>query len=153
MFPQVEEVRNFVRDNAQRLLTVDDLPVYAVSARQALQAKLAATTSPDGTLDPLRLAQDPLWTTSGFRELEDFIFGFMGASTDRGAERLRLKLETPLGVGLALLSALEAQLKAEELKAESDLKALEEVGKQLLRFETAMVNGAGVQRQQTLDVV
>lgn len=131
---------------------MEELPVYPVSARQALQAKLAASLE-DGTVDTARLSEDPLWTTSGFKELEEFIFGFMGASTDKGAERLRLKLETPLGVGLALLTACESQLTAEAFKAEGDLKALEDVQKQLQRFEEAMLNGAILQRQRTLAVV
>jgi hypothetical protein len=99
------------------------------------------------------LSEDPLWTTSGFKALEEFIFGFMGADTDRGAERLRLKLETPLGVGVALLAACDSQLTAEAFKAEGDLKALEDVQKQLQRFEEAMRNGAILQRQRTLAVV
>lgn len=149
---QVEEVRNFVRDNAQRLLTVEQALVYPVSARQALQAKLSALLE-DGTVDVARLSEDPLWTTSGFKELEEFIFGFMGASSERGAERLRLKLETPLGISVALLAACDQQLAAEAFKAESDLKALEDVLKQLQRFEEAMLNGAILQRQRTLAVV
>lgn len=151
-YSEVEEVRNFVRDNAQRLLTVDQALVYPVSARQALQAKLSAS-SEDGTVDTTRLSEDPLWTTSGFKALEEFIFGFMGADTDRGAERLRLKLETPLGVGVALLAACDSQLTAEAFKAEGDLKALEDVQKQLQRFEEAMRNGAILQRQRTLAVI
>ncbi|KAG0591753.1 hypothetical protein KC19_1G199300 [Ceratodon purpureus] len=151
-YSEVEEVRNFVRDNAQRLLTVDQALVYPVSARQALQAKLSASLE-DGTVDTARLSEDPLWTTSGFKDLEEFIFSFMGASTDRGAERLRLKLETPLGVGVALLAACDSQLTAEAFKAESDLKALEDVQKQLQRFEEAMLNGAILQRQRTLAVI
>lgn len=131
---------------------MDHALVYPVSARQALQAKLSASLE-DGTLDKDRLSEDPLWTTSGFKELEEFIAGFMGASSDRGAERLRLKLETPLGVGVALLVACDSQLTAEAFKAESDLKTLEDVQKQLQRFEEAMINGAFVQRQRTLAVV
>ena len=145
-------MRDFIRDNVQRLLTVDQVLVYPVSARQALQAKLSAT-SEGGVVDTARLSEDPLWTTSGFKELEEFIFGFMGASSDRGAERLRLKLETPLGVGVALLAASDSQLTAEAFKAESDLKALEDVRKQLLRFEESMLNGAILQRERTLAVV
>nr|XP_024371207.1 probable transmembrane GTPase FZO-like, chloroplastic isoform X2 [Physcomitrium patens] len=151
-YNEVEEVRNFVRDNAQRLLTVEQALVYPVSARQALQAKLSALLE-DGTVDVARLSEDPLWTTSGFKELEEFIFGFMGASTDRGAERLRLKLETPLGISFALLAACEQQLTAEASKAESDLKVLEDVRKRLQKFEEAMLNGAILQRLSILAVI
>lgn len=136
----------------QRLLSVEKPPVYPVSARQALQAKLSAT-SEDGSINQESLSRDSLWTTSGFQELEDFIFGFMGASTGMGAERLRLKLETPLGIGVALLAACDRQLVAEALKAEGDLKALADVQKQLQRYEEAMQNDAILQRQRTLAVV
>ena len=75
----------------------------------------------------------------------------MGASTERGAERLRLKLEvTPLGIGAALLAACDRQLVAEALKAESDLKTLADVQKQLERYEQAMLNDAILQRQRAL---
>uniref|UniRef100_A0A7I4EYZ8 G domain-containing protein n=1 Tax=Physcomitrium patens TaxID=3218 RepID=A0A7I4EYZ8_PHYPA len=151
-YSEVEEVRNFVRDNAQRLLSVEQTVIYPVSARQALQAKLSAQLE-DGSVDVARLSEDPLWITSGFKELEEFIFGFMGASSERGAERLRLKLETPLGISVALLAACDQQLAAEAFKAESDLKALEDVLKQLQRFEEAMLNGAILQRQRTLAVI
>jgi hypothetical protein len=146
---QVEDVSNFIKDNAQRLLSVEEALVYPVSARQALQAKISASLE-DGSIDVGRLSQDPLWTTSGFQQLEDFIFTFMGASTERGAERLRLKLETPLGIGAALLAACDRQLVAEALKAESDLKALADVQKQLERYEQAMLNDAILQRQRAL---
>ncbi len=45
---QVEEVAQFVSDNARRVLGVDAAKVLPVSARAALQAKLDATYSRNG---------------------------------------------------------------------------------------------------------
>lgn len=45
---QVEEVARFVADNARRVLGVDAAKVLAVSARDALAAKLAAGAGSNG---------------------------------------------------------------------------------------------------------
>lgn len=45
---QVDEVAQFVADNARRVLGVDTAKVLPVSARAALQAKLDATHSSNG---------------------------------------------------------------------------------------------------------
>ncbi|KAH9552434.1 hypothetical protein CY35_09G066500 [Sphagnum magellanicum] len=149
---QLGEVSTFVSENAQRLLSVEQAQVYPVSARQALHAKLSATLD-DGVIDPDLLSKNSLWTTSGFGDLEGFILGFMGGSIDTGAERLRLKLETPLGIGVALLGACERQLVAEALKAEADLKALGSMELQLQRYEESMQNDAVSLCQRTLAVI
>ncbi|KAL3690587.1 hypothetical protein R1sor_016896 [Riccia sorocarpa] len=144
---ELEEVLHFVKENAQSLLSVDEASVYPVSARLALVAKQAAKKE-DGTLDKDLLAADSSWRRSGFEKLENFIFSFLGGSTDAGAERLRLKLETPLGIGVALLNASEKQLAANILKAESDLKVLTRIEEQLIQYQDAVQGDATLQRQR-----
>ena len=48
MFVQVDEVAAFVANNARRVLGVDAAQVLPVSARAALDAKLASTTDKRG---------------------------------------------------------------------------------------------------------
>ncbi|KAG6542178.1 hypothetical protein Mapa_016410 [Marchantia paleacea] len=145
---ELEEVLKFVKENAQRLLSVDEAFVYPVSARRALLAKQAAVKE-DGVVDRELLMQDTSWKSSGFEELEDFIFCFLGGSTDAGAERLRLKLETPLGIGMALLGASDRQLAADILKADMDLRVLAQIEEQLNQYENAVQADAALQRQRT----
>lgn len=145
---QLEEVLKFVKENAQSLLSVEEASVYPVSARRALLAKQAAVNE-DGVVDRELLMQNSSWKSSGFDELEDFIFCFLGGSTDAGAERLRLKLETPLGIGMALLGASDRQLAADILKAESDLRVLAQIEEQLKQYENAVQADAALQRERT----
>eukprot|EP00271_Cylindrocystis_brebissonii_P003813 TRINITY_DN15057_c0_g1_i1.p1 TRINITY_DN15057_c0_g1~~TRINITY_DN15057_c0_g1_i1.p1 ORF type:complete len:1020 (+),score=205.09 TRINITY_DN15057_c0_g1_i1:210-3269(+) len=168
---QVAEVVQFVEANAQRLLGVDRVQCLPVSARSALKAKMAAIEDADeatdgsAVLDPAVLAQDAVWRASGFEELERFIFGFLEGSTDAGAERLRLKLATPLGVASALLAAGQRQLAAEAQEAarqrrllESLEEEVEERGKRLrqemvprIQQIKDMVDGACTRAEQLVD--
>jgi small GTP-binding protein len=111
---EIEEVRAFVVRNAQALLGAEP-PVFAVSARQALRAKIGA--------DPEALA------ASRFGELERFV-----VSTLDERERVRLKLDNPLGVATHLaeryLGLAEGRL--ELLKA--DFAAIEDVERQLALY-------------------
>ena len=99
----------FVKNNAQQLLSIEQITLYPVSSRYALEAKIAATRE-DGSIDLHILSKDPKWMSSGFSELENFIFSFLDASTNMGADRVRLKLETPIGIATALLAATEELL-------------------------------------------
>ena len=87
---EVEEVVAFVRENASRLLSVRDARVLPVSARSAMQAKLASRAASEagegggggggGALSPeeaARLAADPAWQLSRFESLERFIYRFL----------------------------------------------------------------------------
>jgi small GTP-binding protein len=111
---QVAEVCAFVGRNAAALLGAEPA-VFAVSARQALRAKLSG--------DQAALA------ASRFGELESFV-----ASTLDERERVRLKLDNPLGVATHLaeryLDAAGGRL--ELLKA--DLDALADIERQLALY-------------------
>lgn len=144
---ELEEVVKFVKDNAQKLLSVEQATIYAVSARQAFQAK-KEVSGDDGNLNVEELLQNTTWNLSGFKELEKFIEDFLGGSSDAGAERRRLKLATPLGIALALLEACERQLSMESKKADSDMEVLKGLFKQLENHQMAMENDATMQRQR-----
>lgn len=142
----------FVKENAQSLLGVKEAIVYPVSARRAILAK-SSVTSEAGTLDSERLKEDSYWQSSGFRELEDFINNFLEGTSDAGAERLRLKLDTPLGIGMALLSASDRQLSGDIVKADTDLRILAQIDEQLVQFQQAVQADGALQRQRTTEMV
>jgi small GTP-binding protein len=79
------QIMQFVTDNAEQLLGVRP-QVFAVSARSALHAKLAAREQ--GRQTPV----GPLWEGSQFAPLEAYVLHSLDA-----AQRLRLKLANPLG--------------------------------------------------------
>ncbi len=99
---QVEQVTAFVTDNARTLLNITP-QVYPVSAKLALRAKQG---------DPM------LWGVSRFEPLEHYI-----KQTLDEAERLKLKLASPLGVGLQLAERYASAMIAQQdtLKADSAL--------------------------------
>ena len=126
---QVEEVRQFVADNAERLLGVSDPAVMPVSAKDALAAKLRS---------------EPL-APSGFDALEDYVLSFLGGSSsssstanDRGGEGMRLKLGTPLQVATLLFDAAEGILASERRVAVAELDAATGVATAMEGYEAAM---------------
>lgn len=111
----LRRVVDFVRENARALLgTTPD--VFAVAARLALRAK----TGTDGASS---------WAASRFEALESYV----GATLDE-AERVRLKLLNPLGVGLRLL---DKHLDLSEARLEllkEDFATLESIDRQLALY-------------------
>lgn len=144
---ELDEVVKFVKENAQQLLSVEQAAVYPISARQALKAKNDVVAE-DGSPNVEKLLQSTTWKSSGFDKLENYIDDFLGGSSDAGAERKRLKLETPLGIAVALLEACEGQLSTQAEKAEADLDVLEGLVTQLDNTKKAMENDASLLRQR-----
>ncbi|MBP7775613.1 MAG: dynamin family protein [Acidobacteria bacterium] len=107
----LETVEGFVRKSASALLGVEP-HVFAVSARAALRAKLAGDMSPEAAP-----------AAQSFLALETFI-----ATTLDARERLRLKLQNPLGVARRLserylgVVAAELQVLADDVQAMSDIE-------------------------------
>lgn len=169
---EVQEVVAFVRSNASRVLGVDDPQVIPVSARAAIEAKLAVlgdSDSSNGALSPeqaARLAVHPAWQRSGFEPLEKFIFEFLtggskaegrdargsvgGSSGRGGAESVRLKLESPLFVADALLGAAEQQLSQELSVAKQDAATVALVRNQLAAFRREMEKEGQMQRDEVV---
>lgn len=116
---QLEEGISFVRENASRFLNQETVLVYPVSARSALEAKLSSSSE--------ILGNDSRWLTSGFPELEDLLYSFLDGSTDTGMERMKIKLETPIGIADRLLAACEAQVKYEYECATNDLTSINDL--------------------------
>ena len=135
---EVNEVRAFVAENAERLLGVADPAVMTVSAKDALRRKLDGR-SLDG---------------SGFDQLEEYVLSFLGgggASADgsggenRGGEGMRLKLSTPLQVGVLLFDAAEEILAAERAAASAEVAAAVGVDDAMDEYVAAMEADFGAQ--------
>lgn len=103
----VRKVVEFVKDKLRELLGLRT-EVFPVSARQAWKTKAAG------------LAPDAL--TSGLGALEAYL-----TRTLDDAERLRVKLQSPLGVGGRALDATAAAVKARLAALQEDEAALKEV--------------------------
>lgn len=121
---EVEEVRAFVADNAERLLGVTEPTVMPVSAKEALKAKIRGES-----LNP-----------SGFGDLEDYLLSFLGGGKggSRAGEGLRLKLNTPLQVGTLLFNAAEDILAGEREAADREVAAATGVKGAMESYRAAM---------------
>jgi small GTP-binding protein len=123
---EIDEVKAFVADNAERLLGVADAAVMPVSAKAALAAKRTGA---------------PL-TNTGFVELEDYVLSFLGGggekSGSRGGEGMRLKLNTPLQVSELLFAAAEEILATERKAAAEEVAAATGVGDAMEAYADAM---------------
>ena len=113
----------FVRENAAKLLGTEP-QIFPVSARLAQQAKQAGGNGAVG---------GTVWEESGFGALESWLL----ETLDTG-ERLRLKLENPLGVAKRLLDQYDALLDGRQSVLKSDIETLGTVEEQLAAYEEDM---------------
>jgi len=120
------QIIEFVRDNAQQLLGIQP-QIFAVSARQALQAKLAAKAA----ARPAPAGDQ--WASSQFAPLEAFVLHSLDAS-----ERLRLKLENPLGVTARMVEQYGGLIVRRKQVLREDFNALDTIEDQLLSYEGDM---------------
>ena len=123
------QIVQFVGDNAERLLGVRPR-VFAVSARSAMQAKLEQ--GPAGERDGWAPG-GPLWEASQFAPLEAYVL----QSLDAG-QRLRLKLENPLGVAGRLTDTYGELIVRRKQVLRDDFTALDSVEEQLAAYEGDM---------------
>jgi small GTP-binding protein len=108
----VDKVVEFVRDKLRELLGLRP-EVFAVSARRAQKAKAAG------------VAPDP--RTTGFGALEAYL-----TRTLDEAERVRLKLLSPVGVALRVLDGVAATARERLSVVEADEAVLREIDSQLV---------------------
>ncbi|CAL6324320.1 unnamed protein product [Bathycoccus prasinos] len=133
------EVTKFVRDNAKRLLGVDNAPVIPVAARNALRLKKANASMKE-------------YAETGFPAFEEYVNSYLGGGSgnnksgeNRSGEALRLKLATPLNVSELLLSASKQILDAEMSVAETEVAAASGVDEQMNAYKETMVKDASKQ--------
>ncbi len=117
----IEKIVQFVEDNAQALLGVRP-PIFPVSARLAQKAK--AATGVERTAP---------WQASRFAPLEEFILNTLDER-----QRIRLKLESPLGVAARLQEQYLANAQARLELLREDFKTLDGIEEQLIGYEEDM---------------
>lgn len=134
------KILDFVRENGRVLLGADP-QIFAVSARQALQAKQRAKSSgsqPEGEL----------WQASQFAPLERFMLQQLD---DR--ERLRLKLENPLGVATKLIEKYSQVITQRQAILKGDFETLDTIEEQLLAYADDMRRDFAYQRDRVDNVL
>lgn len=121
---EIEQVMGFIRENALALLGFTP-EVFAVSARQALQAKLADS----------RRERDNLWAASRFEAVENYILKTLDQKS-----RIALKLQNPLGVGERLAASYLEMVRNRLALLAEDMKAIENIEGQLDIYRGDMQN-------------
>ncbi|MFQ5343767.1 MAG: dynamin family protein [Anaerolineae bacterium] len=121
----VEEVSDFVADNAHRLLgTMPD--IFPLSSRLALRARR------NGEVD------EDVWQQSGFSSFQRYVLDTLNESG-----RIKLKLLSPLGVGLKMARDYDA-LAGERLQVlQDDLDTLNDVDQHMTLFHEDMTSEFG----------
>lgn len=117
----LEEVVAFVREQCQRLLGFQP-DIFPVSALRAQQAHNAVGH------DAIRL-----WESSGFGKLEHYLF-----TTLDEAERVRLKLSSPLGVMRRLLNETQQVVEQRARLLTEDARTVGEIETQLRLYREDM---------------
>ena len=120
------QVLAFVDENA-RLLVGGEPRIFPVSARLALEAKQQERSS--GT----PLAAQESWGRSQFGALEEYIM----ARLDK-QERVRLKLENPLGIALNLVENYSQVIDDRQNLLKGDFQTLDTIDEQLAAYEADM---------------
>ncbi|CAN5422402.1 dynamin family protein [soil metagenome] len=131
-----QQVLDFVRTNARDLLGVDP-QIFAVSTRLALQAKQTikanATLAEEPKLATAITPNDDSWEASQFGPLEHFITEQLDAT-----ERLRLKLENPLGIAKRLLNRYQQVIDNRLELLKGDVQTLDVIDEQVAAYEGDM---------------
>lgn len=119
---EIAEIERFIVENANRLLGFAPV-VFAVSSRLALAAKLDADGGDGGaSAHP----DSDLMARSRFSALEEYV-----VETLDEAERVRLKLLNPLGVGLSLNRRYSQAVEGRIELLKGDFTALDDIERQL----------------------
>ncbi|KAI4304500.1 hypothetical protein MLD38_039998 [Melastoma candidum] len=123
---ELDEAISFIKNNVLKLLNSDNVTLYPVSSRLALEAKLMASYDVPTELIHSSLS-DISWGKSSFYQLERFLYSFLDGSTDKGMERVKLKLETPIRIAEQLISSCDSLLRKDCKRAKEDLNSVLEV--------------------------
>lgn len=147
---ELEEAISFIKENTRKLLNAEHVILYPVSARSALEAKLLALSA---VLKDYGEVTDSRWRTSSFNELEKFLYSFLDGSTSTGMERMKLKLETPIGIAERLLSACETLVRRDSQYAKQDLASVNEIVSSVKKYAMRMENESISWRRQILSLI
>lgn len=113
----IERVTTYIRDNTRKLLDITP-EVFPVSSRLAQRAK-------EG--------EPSYWEVSRFEPLETYVHETLDES-----ERLQLKFQNPLGVGMHLVDKYNTEINGRLDLLQDDFTTLEDVEKQLSVYKEDM---------------
>ncbi|KAK3415779.1 probable transmembrane GTPase FZO-like, chloroplastic isoform X3 [Eucalyptus grandis] len=120
---ELQEATSFISENVQNLLNAENVALYPISARSALESKLSASYESAKEYTNM-LVSDSQWRVGSFYKLEKFLYSFLDGSTSMGMERIKLKLETPIGIAERLVSSCETVLRQDYEDANQDLNTV-----------------------------
>lgn len=149
---QLEEAMSFIKENTQKLLNAENITIYPVSARSALEAKLSDSSDLEKEYDQLALS-DFHWKSSSFNELEKFLYSFLDGSTSTGMERMKLKLGTPIAIAERLLSSCETLVRQDCRYAKQDLASINDIVSSVKDYAVKMENESISWRRKALSSV
>lgn len=137
-----------------KLLNMENVTIYPVSARSTLEKKLSASSAVGIGNDHIELSvNDPHWRTNNFDKLEKFLYSFLDGSSSTGKERMKLKLETPIRIAERLLSSCDTLVMKDCQDAKQDLtlaiEMVDSVNKYAMKMESESISW----RRQTLSLV
>lgn len=122
---ELAEVLAYVDQNAQKLLGLSP-EIFPISSRLALRAKQAAKDYSD-------FDDNVMWDTSRFGALEQYILQTLDAG-----ERVRLKLDNPLGVSALLIEQYHDVIADRLDLLKGDFKTLDVIEEQLEAYQEDM---------------
>ncbi|XP_057484271.1 probable transmembrane GTPase FZO-like, chloroplastic isoform X1 [Actinidia eriantha] len=149
---ELEEAIAFIKENTQRLLNTEHVTLYPVSARSALKAKLSASYYTQKESKELSITE-PHWRTNSFYEFEKFLYSFLDGSTSTGIERMKLKLETPIGIAEQLLLACQKIVREKCQHARQDLMLVNDLVDSVKDYTVKMENTSISWKRQTLSLI
>uniref|UniRef100_A0A5B7C242 Dynamin N-terminal domain-containing protein n=1 Tax=Davidia involucrata TaxID=16924 RepID=A0A5B7C242_DAVIN len=149
---ELEEAVSFIKENAQKLLNTEHVTLYPVSARSALESKLSASSNVEKEHEELSVT-DSDWRPCSFHELEKYLYSFLDGSTSTGIERMKLKLETPIGIAEQLLSACQKLVRQEYQHAKQDLTLVNELVSSVKDYAMKMETDSLSWKRQTLSLI
>lgn len=114
---------SFISENVQKLLNAENVALYPISARSALESKLSASYESAKEYTNL-LVSDSRWRVGSFYKFENFLYSFLDGSTSMGMERIKLKLETPIGIAEQLVSSCETVLRQDFEDTNQDMNTV-----------------------------
>lgn len=151
---QLEEAISFIKDNVQKLLNTEDVILYPVSARSALEAKLTASSDVGKHNEGVSVSdRGPHYRASSFYEFEKFLYTFLDGSTIPGMERMKLKLETPVAIADRIISACDTLVTQDCQYAKQDLAAVNNIVDSVNDFAMRMEAESLSWRRQILSLV
>ncbi|KAG9154113.1 hypothetical protein Leryth_000603 [Lithospermum erythrorhizon] len=122
---ELEEAIIFIKNNVKKLLNIEDVLLFPVSARSALEKKLLASSGVLGDSD--RQPASSQWSANSFNKLENYLYSFLDGSTTTGIERMKLKLFTPVGIAEQLISSCQKTKREECQQSKEDVVLVNDI--------------------------